>query len=169
MEMDGKQTITGSVDRVTYHNEQNGYTVLRLHLQGYDEPVCVTGNFSSISPGESLRLSGWWTTHPQYGEQFKAIDYAVVRPATIAGIQKYLGSGLIKGVGPVTAKRIVDHFGNQTLEIIESDISRLAEVKGIARKRIEMVQKAWAEQRAIKEVMLFLQSHMVSTHFAVKI
>jgi exodeoxyribonuclease V alpha subunit len=164
-----QQTITGSVERVTYHNEQNGYTVLRLHLPGYNEPITVTGNFSSISPGESLRLTGLWTTHPQYGEQFKAVDYAVVRPATIAGIQKYLGSGLIKGVGPVTARRIVDHFGENTLDVIESEISRLVEVKGIARKRIEMIQKAWAEQRSIKEVMLFLQSHSVSTHFAVKI
>ncbi len=163
------QTITGSVDRVTYHNEQNGYTVLRFQMQGQKDPVTVTGNFSSVSPGESLRLTGWWTTHPQYGDQFKAVDYAVTRPATIAGIQKYLGSGLIKGVGPVTAKRIVEHFGDRTLDVIESDISRLSEVKGIARKRIDMIQKAWQEQRAIKDVMVFLQSHSVSTHFAVKI
>jgi len=163
------QVVTGSVERVTYHNEQNGYTVLRFHAQGHGEPVTVVGNFSAVSPGESLRLTGWWTTHPQYGEQFKAVEYAVTRPATIAGIQKYLGSGLIKGVGPVTARRIVEHFGEQTLEVIEGDISRLGEVKGIARKRIEMIQKTWAEQRAVKDVMLFLQSHSVSTHFAVKI
>jgi exodeoxyribonuclease V alpha subunit len=167
--IDSHQTIIGSVERVTYHNEQNGYTVLRLHVPGYAEPVTVTGNFSAVSPGESLRLTGWWTTHPQYGDQFKATDYQVTRPATIAGIQKYLGSGLIKGVGPVTARRIVEHFGEQTLEIIEHDISRLVEVKGIARKRIEMIQKTWEDQRAIKDVMLFLQSHAVSTHFAVKI
>lgn len=131
--------------------------------------MTVVGNFPSISPGESLRLSGWWTTHPQYGDQFKAVEYAVTRPATIAGIQKYLGSGLIKGVGPVTARRIVEHFKEKTLEVIESEISRLGEVKGVSRKRVEMIQKAWEEQRAIKEVMLFLQSHSVSTHFAVKI
>jgi exodeoxyribonuclease V alpha subunit len=165
----GNQTLTGSVERVTYHNDQNGYTVLRLIIPGHSEPLTVTGNFSSVSPGESLRLTGLWTTHPQYGDQFKALDYAVVRPATIAGIQKYLGSGLIKGIGPVTARRIVEHFGEQTLDVIESDISRLAEVKGIARKRIEMIQKTWQEQRAIKDVMLFLQTHSVSTHFAVKI
>jgi exodeoxyribonuclease V alpha subunit len=165
----GNQTLTGSVERVTYHNDQNGYTVLRLIIPGHSEPLTVTGNFSSVSPGESLKLTGLWTTHPQYGDQFKAFDYAVVRPATIAGIQKYLGSGLIKGVGPVTARRIVEHFGEKTLDVIESDISRLAEVKGIARKRIEMIQKTWQDQRAIKDVMLFLQSHSVSTHFAVKI
>src|SRR5262245_11292161 len=85
-------TITGSVDRVTYHNEQNGYTVLRFQIPGRGEPVIVVGNFSAVSPGESLRLTGWWTTHRQYGDQFKAIEYEVTRPATIAGIQKYLGS-----------------------------------------------------------------------------
>src|SRR5499433_3583482 len=163
------QIITGSVERVTYHNEQNGYTVLRFQIQGRGEPVTVVGNFSTVSPGESLRLTGWWTTHPQYGDQFKTVEYTVTRPATIAGIQKYLGSGLIKGIGPVTARRIVEHFKEKTLEVIESEISSLGEVKGVSRKRLEMIQKAWEEQRAIKEVMLFLQSHAVSTHFAVKI
>ena len=162
-------SLGGSVERVTYHNEQNGYTVLRLQIRGRVEPVTVVGNFSAVSPGESLRVTGWWTTHPQYGDQFKAVEYAVTRPATVAGIQKYLGSGLIKGVGPVTARRIVEHFKEKTLEVIEGDISRLGEVKGVSRKRVEMIQKAWEEQRAIKEVMLFLQSHSVSTSFAVKI
>lgn len=163
------QELTGSVDRVTYHNEENGYSVLRLHVAGNPEAVTVTGNFSAVTAGEQLRLSGWWTMHPQYGEQFKAVSYEVLRPATIAGIQKYLGSGLIKGVGPVTARRIVDHFGERTLDVIEGDISRLCEVKGIAAKRVELIQRAWQEQQAIKQVMLFLQSHNVSTHFAVKI
>jgi exodeoxyribonuclease V alpha subunit len=162
-------SLVGSVERVTYHNEQNGYTVLRLHIPGRVEPVTVVGNFSAVSPGESLRVTGWWTAHPQYGDQFKAVEYAVTRPATVAGIQKYLGSGLVKGVGPVTARRIVEHFKEKTLEVIESDISRLGEVKGVSRKRVEMIQRAWEEQRAIKEVMLFLQSHSVSTSFAVKI
>jgi exodeoxyribonuclease V alpha subunit len=163
------QTLTGTVERVTYHSEQNGYTVLKLRTSRHAGPVTVTGNFSIVAPGESVSLKGLWTSHPQFGEQFKAVEYEITRPATIAGIQKYLGSGLIKGVGPVTAKRIVDHFGEQTLDVIENDIKRLVEVKGIARKRIEMVQRAWAEQRAIKGVMLFLQGHGVSTHFAVKI
>src|SRR5215510_5641290 len=168
-EKQNHKTITGLVERVTFHSDETGYTVLRFRVQGEREPSVVVGNFSSVSPGESLRLTGHWTTHPQYGQQFKAVEYATVRPATIAGIQKYLGSGLIKGVGPVTAKRIVEHFKEQTLEIIEGDISRLGEVKGVSRKRVEMIQRAWEEQRAIKEVMLFLQSHAVSTSFAVKI
>src|SRR5262244_160296 len=162
-------SLVGSVDGVTLKNKQNGYSVLRFQIPGHGEPVTVVGNFSAVSPGESLRLTGWWTTHPQYGDQFKTVEYAVTRPATIAGIQKYLGSGLIKGIGPVTARRIVEHFKEKTLEVIESEISSLGEVKGVSRKRLEMIQKAWEEQRAIKEVMLFLQSHAVSTHFAVKI
>lgn len=164
-----QQVLTGSVDRVTYHNEENGYSVLRLIVAGVAEPVTVIGSFSTVSPGEHLRLNGWWTSHPKYGEQFKSDSYEILRPATIAGIQKYLGSGLIKGVGPVTARRIVDHFGEKTLEIIENEIARLGEVKGIARKRVELIERAWAEQQSIKQVMLFLQSHGVSTHFAVKI
>src|SRR6266508_3389780 len=131
-------SLVGSVERVTYHNEQNGYTVLRLQIPGRGEPVTVVGNFSAVSPGESLRVTGWWTTHPQYGDQFKMADYAITRPATVAGIQKYLGSGLIKGVGPITARRIVEHFKEKTLEVIEGDISRLGEVKGVSRKRVEM-------------------------------
>ncbi|HMV84671.1 MAG TPA: ATP-dependent RecD-like DNA helicase [Blastocatellia bacterium] len=168
-EKQNQQTIIGAVERVTYHNEQNGYTVLRFLAKGDRDPVIAVGNFSAVSPGESLRLTGLWTMHPQYGRQFKILEHAVVRPATIAGIQKYLGSGLIKGVGPVTAKRIVDHFKEKTLDIIENEIARLGEVPGIARKRVEMIRHAWEEQRSVKEVMLFLQSHGVSTHFAVKI
>ncbi len=164
-----QHTLTGSVERITFHNDENGYTVLKLRVFGRSDPVTVTGNFSSVSPGESVRLTGLWTSHPQFGDQFKAFEYEITRPATIAGIQKYLGSGLIKGLGPVMAKRIVDHFGEETLDIIENEIARLVEVRGVAAKRIEMVQRAWAEQSAIKEVMVFLQGHGVSTHFAVKI
>ena len=164
-----QQVLTGSVDRVTYHNDENGYSVLRLNVAGMPDPVTVIGSFSAITPGEQLRLTGWWSMHPKFGEQFKSTSYQVLRPATIAGIQKYLGSGLIKGVGPVTARRIVDHFGEGTLDIIEQDIGRLGEVNGIAAKRIDLIKRAWAEQQAVKQVMLFLQSHGVSTHFAVKI
>ena len=163
------ETVTGTVERITFQSVENGYAILRFAVAGYTEPITVIGAFSSVSPGESLRLTGFWTSHPKFGHQFKVNDYQVTRPATITGIQKYLGSGLIKGVGPVTAKRIVEHFGLATLDVIESDIGRLSEVKGIARRRIERIQVTWAEQRAIKDVMLFLQSHSVSTHLAVKI
>lgn len=163
------ETVTGTVERITFQSVENGYAILRFAVAGYTEPITVIGAFSSVSPGENLRLTGFWTSHPKFGQQFKVNDYQVTRPATITGIQKYLGSGLIKGVGPVTAKRIVEHFGLATLDVIESDIGRLSEVKGIARRRIERIQVTWAEQRAIKDVMLFLQSHSISTHLAVKI
>ena len=122
-----------------------------------------------IQPGQTLQLTGFWREHPQYGLQFQVNSYKETKPATLTGIEKYLGSGLIKGVGPVTAKRIVAHFGLETLNIIEHHIERLSEVNGIAKKRIAMIQKAWETQKAIKEVMVFLQSHGVSTTYAVKI
>ena len=163
------QTLSGSVERLTFHNEQNGYTVLKLRVSGRRDAVTVTGNFSSISAGETVRVTGIWTFHPQFGNQFRATNYEVARPATLVGIQKYLGSGLIKGLGPVMARRIVEHFGASTLDVIENEIERLVEVRGLARKRIELVQQAWAEQKSIKDVMVFLQGHGVSTHLAVKI
>ncbi len=168
-ESSSPHALHGSVERVTFHNDQNGYTVLKLRVAGGGESVTVTGNFSAVSPGENVRLIGLWTSHPQFGDQFKAAGYEITRPATVAGIQKYLGSGLIKGLGPIMAKRIVDHFGEETLDVIENQIERLSEVRGVAGKRITMVQRAWEEQRAIKQVMIFLQGHGVSTHFAVKI
>jgi len=116
-----------------------------------------------------LKLVGFWLDHPKFGPQFNVTQYQETKPATLTGIEKYLGSGLIKGVGPVTAKRIVKHFGLDTLEIIETQIDRLIEVPGIAKKRVKMIQTAWETQRAIKEVMIFLQDHGVSTTYAVKI
>lgn len=131
--------------------------------------VTIVGNFANIQAGQTLQLTGLWRDHPQYGAQFQVSHYRETKPATLTGIEKYLGSGLIKGVGPVTAKRIVAHFGLETLDIIENHTERLIEVPGIAKKRIKMIQSAWQTQKAIKEVMLFLQSHGVSTTYAVKI
>lgn len=121
------------------------------------------------SVGESLALQGIWTHHPTHGRQFEIKKFTIQLPATIEGMRKYLGSGLIKGIGPVTAKRIVDFFGLDTLEVIENDIARLNEVNGVGGKRIEIIQRGWAEQKQIKEVMMFLSSHGVSTALAVKI
>ncbi|MBW4595523.1 MAG: ATP-dependent RecD-like DNA helicase [Brasilonema angustatum HA4187-MV1] len=163
------ESITGVVERLTYYSEESGYTVARLQRSSASELTTITGNFADIQPGQTLQLTGFWREHPQYGLQFQVVNYKETKPATLTGIEKYLGSGLIKGVGPVTAKRIVTHFGMETLDIIENQINRLAEVNGIAKKRIAMIQKAWNEQKAIKEVMVFLQSHGVSTTYAVKI
>ncbi len=129
----------------------------------------MIGRFPEIHAGQTLRLTGFWREHPKYGRQFQATFAQETKPATLTGLEKYLGSGLIKGIGPVTAKRIVAHFGLETLDIIEESCFRLIEVPGIAQKRVEMIRSAWAAQKAIKEVMLFLQGHGVSTTYAVKI
>ncbi len=162
-------TIEGTVERITFHNEENGYTVARFQPRRKRYLITVVGNLMGVNVGESLRLRGRWTTHAQYGRQFEIESYTVQMPATIEGIRKYLGSGLIRGVGPVTAERIVDHFGLDTLEVIEKEPGRLMEVPGVGKKRVSMIKKAWAEQQSIKEIMLFLQAHGVTTGLAVKI
>ncbi len=161
--------LRGTVERITYHNEENGYTVAQLMPESQSYTVTVVGNMLGINVGESVAIEGAWTSHAQYGRQFRADSVRTVLPATIAGMEKYLGSGLIKGVGPVTAHRIVRKFGLETLSVIEQDPARLHEVLGVGPKRIRIITKAWEEQRQIKEVMLFLQSHNVSTGLAVKI
>jgi len=162
------ETIEGLIERITYYNEENGYTIARLTPRK-GGLYTIVGNMMGISVGESLRVIGEWMTHPQYGRQFKVERYETVMPATVEGIRKYLGSGLIKGVGPVTAKRIVKRFGPDTLRIIDEDPNRLREALGVGSKRVEMIKTAWAEQKRIKDLMLFLQSHDVSVGLAVKI
>lgn len=161
--------LQGQMERVTYFNEENHYTIAKLKVQGQKNSVTIVGNLLSVCPGEILRLKGTWDSHPKYGEQFKVVSYETVMPATVKGIERYLGSGLIKGLGPVMAKRLVSKFGVETLNIIETDISRLKEVEGIGSKRIDMITSAWAEQKDVREVMLFLQSHEVSSAYAAKI
>ncbi len=162
-------TLEGAVERITYTNEENGYTVARLAPNGKDYLVTVVGHLPNLQPGESVRLIGEWTTHAQYGKQFDARQCEVQRPATVEGIRKYLGSGLVKGIGPARAERIVALFGEATLDVIERTPDRLTEVPGIGAKTAASIMRAWDEQRAIKEVMLFLQSHGVTTGLAVKI
>ncbi len=165
--------LRGIVDRITFQNEENGYTVARLQVEGStaynDRLATIVGEMLSINPGETVVLEGEWTTHKQYGAQFKIESYQTVYPSTVEGMRRYLGSGLIKGIGPVTAKRIVDHFGKEALDVIESDPERLVEVEGLGAKRAKWIIKAWEDQREIHNVMLFLQSHDVGTGYAVKI
>lgn len=163
------ESLQGVIERLTYHSEESGYTVARLKTPRTSELVTIVGNFANIQAGQTLQLQGIWRDHPKFGAQFQVMQYRETKPATLTGLEKYLGSGLIKGVGPVTAKRIVAHFGLQTLDIIEHEIERLVEVSGIAQKRVKLIQSAWIAQKAIKEVMLFLQDHGVSTTYAVKI
>ncbi len=163
------QNLVGTLERLTYQNEENGYTVARLIPKGKSYEVTVVGTLAGVNVGESVRLRGFWTTHPKYGRQFEVRTYTVQLPATVEGIRKYLGSGLIKGVGPVTAGRIVDYFGLRTLEVIEEDVNLLREVPGVGVVRAGTIAQAWEEQKQIKEIMLFLQGHGVSTSLAVKI
>jgi len=163
------QTLEGTLERLTFQNEENGYTIAKLIPKGKRYEVTVIGTLTGVNPGESVRLRGMWSTHPQYGRQFEVREYIVQLPATVEGIRKYLGSGLIKGVGPVNAGRIVDYFGLKTLDVIETDVNRLREVPGIGDKRTAQIARAWEEQKHIKEIMIFLQSHGVSTGLAVKI
>lgn len=164
-----RETLEGTVERVTYYSDETGYAVIRLQPQGRETLVTVVGNLPEVNPGEHLRLSGNWMTHPQHGRQFKAEDCQQVLPATVEGIRKYLGSGLIKGIGPVMAGRIVKKFGVDTLRVIEEEPDRLREVLGVGPKRVALIKRAWQDQKHIKEIMLFLQSHGVSTSLAVKI
>ncbi len=161
--------LSGQIERITYTNEENGYTIARVKVYGQRDLVTVVGYLMSPTPGEILSMRGEWVNHPKFGEQFKVVEYKTKVPATVFGIQKYLGSGLIKGLGPVIAGRIVKKFGKKTLDVIENEIEKLALVEGIGKKRIGMIQKAWDEQKEIREVMMFLQSHGVSSGYATKI
>ncbi|GAA1562911.1 ATP-dependent RecD-like DNA helicase [Streptomyces globosus] len=162
--------VEGVLERITYANEENGYTVARVDTgRGSGDLLTVVGSLLGAQPGESLRMEGRWGSHPQYGRQFTVENYRTVLPATVQGIRRYLGSGLIKGIGPRIADRIVEHFGTDTLDVIEADPARLVEVPGLGPKRTRMIGAAWEEQKAIKEVMVFLQGVGVSTSLAVRI
>ena len=158
------------LERITYANEETGYTIARVATdRSGSDLLTVVGALLGVQPGESLRLVGRWSSHPRYGRQFEVESYTTVLPATIQGIERYLGSGLIKGIGPRTAGRIVGHFGVDTLRVIEEEPRRLVEVAGLGPKRTAMIGRAWEEQKAIKEVMVFLQGVGVSTSLAVRI
>ncbi|BBJ43673.1 ATP-dependent RecD-like DNA helicase [Streptomyces antimycoticus] len=162
--------VEGVLERITYANEENGYTVARVDTgRGSGDLLTVVGALLGAQPGESLRMEGRWGSHPQYGKQFTVENYQTVLPATVQGIRRYLGSGLIKGIGPRIADRITEHFGVDTLDVIEERPERLVEVPGLGPKRTKMIAAAWEEQKAIKEVMVFLQGVGVSTSIAVRI
>jgi len=161
--------IEGQIERITYTNEENGFTIAKVKVRGQRDLVTVVGNLMSPTPGEILKMTGEWSKHPKYGEQFKVKHYKTEIPATVYGIKKYLSCGLIKGIGPVMAERIVKKFGTKTLDIIENEIEKLTEVDGVGTKRIEMIKRAWIDQMEIRDVMLFLQAHGVSSGYATKI
>ncbi|WP_248965686.1 SF1B family DNA helicase RecD2 [Sphaerisporangium perillae] len=162
--------LNAVLERITYANEETGYTIARVAVErGGADLVTAVGPLLGAQVGESLRLTGRWSSHPKYGKQFEVWSYTTVLPATVQGIQRYLGSGLVKGIGPKMAERIVGHFGVATLEVIETSPERLVEVPGLGPKRTKMIAVAWEEQKIIKEVMIFLQGVGVSTSIAVRI
>lgn len=167
---DINETVRGIVQRVTYHNSDSGWSVLRVSpFNNPDSMETVTVHQTQVFAGATMEFYGAWTVHPQFGRQFRADRAIEKKPATAAALEKYLGSGLIHGVGPKTAARIVGHFREHTLQVFDKDIGRLVEVPGIARKKLEMIKEAWSEHRLVREVMMFLQGHGISTLFAVRI
>ena len=163
------ERLRGVVERITFRSETNGYTVLRCRVKGYSDPVTAVGTMAEVHVGSVLLLDGDWKTDPRYGRQFAAQRVEETLPATVQGIEKYLGSGLIRGVGPKFAKRIVRRFGADTLEVLENSPERLLEVSGIGETRVRRIREGWEAQKEIKNIMLFLQSHDVSTAHATKI
>src|ERR1700761_3208800 len=170
--------LDGVLERVTFCNPETGYTIARIApdrgtgrgpVSAATELVTAVGPLLGAQIGESLRLRGRWSSHVRYGRQFEVHSYTTVLPATEQGIQRYLGSGLIKGIGPAIAERMVGHFGVDIMHIIDDEPDRLIEVPGLGPKRSTRIKHAWAEQKAIKEVMIFLQGVGVSTSLAVKI
>ena len=161
--------IFGLLERISYHNEENDFVVAKLREKEKKELTTIVGNLSGINPGESLKLTGKWVQNKRFGEQFHVETFEVTVPATLLGIQKYLASGLIKGIGSIMSERIVEKFGLHTLEVIEKKPERLSEVEGIGPKRISMIIKAWVEHKEIKEIMIFLQGHGVSAAYSAKI
>ena len=161
--------VEATLERITFANEETGFTIARVDVGRGGDLVTVVGALLGAQPGEALRMRGRWGSHPQFGRQFHVDDYTTVLPATVQGIRRYLGSGLIKGIGPKLAEKIVDHFGVEALEVIETAPERLIEVPKLGPKRTKLIADAWEEQKAIKEVMVFLQGVGVSTSLAIRI
>ena len=163
------EKLKGEVERLVYSADETGFTICRLRAPGEHDLVTVVGSLPGIQPGERLSLEGRWLNHPNYGLQFQISRYTSQVPATANAIKRYLSSNLVKGIGPVMAGRLVDRFGDETLEVIEESPERLTEVPGIGPKRVEGIRSAWDEQREVREVMLFLQGHGVSSTYATRI
>ena len=168
---DESEQLRGTIERITFQSKDSGFTVAKLRPEGASAKglVTIVGQTLSLNAGERVVMDGEWSSHAQYGRQFKISNYQTAQPTTLDGVRRYLGSGLIKGIGPVMAKRIVDHFGERALDVIRKEPGKLKEVEGLGPKRARMISRAWKEQQEVHGVMLFLQSHDVGTGYAVKI
>ena len=162
-------TLEGHLERITYYNEENHYTIARLKTDSTQTLVTVVGYMPAVSPGEALKIKGTWETHPRYGQQLKIQSYEVTLPASVDGIKNYLRSGFIRGIGAAMADKLVDHFKEHTLEVIEKNPSKLLEVSGIGRSKAASITQAWKEQHAVRGLMQFLQEYGVNTSYSGKI
>ena len=164
------EVLSGIVERVTFFSEESGWSVLKVSpFNSSKDLVTVTVHQAKIFAGATVEFQGEWTEHARYGPQFKASKFFEKKPASSAALEKYLGSGLIYGVGPKTAKKIVSYFKQNTLDVFENDIEKLKQVRGIAQRKLAKIRSSWTEHREIRNVMIFLQTHGISTLFAVKI
>ncbi len=163
------ETIRFVVERITYQNPENGYSVLKVNMKDYRDLVTVVGTFGDLFVGAVLLCEGYWTEDRKYGRQFKSVKWEEVLPATAYGIEKYLGSGMIRGIGPKYAARIVQQFGTDTIDIIDSQPEKLLEIPGIGKERLRRIRESWEQQKEVKNIMIFLQNYGVSTAFATKI
>ena len=163
------ESINCTIEHITYQNPENGYSVLQATVKGYREPQTVVGSFFEVTVGAVLKVEGEWKVDKRYGRQFSAQSWSETMPATLVGIEKYLGSGLVKGIGPKFAKLIVARFGLETFDVIENDIDKLLEVPNIGRGRVAKIRASWEKQKDVKDIMVFLQGHGVSSTYAAKI
>lgn len=161
--------LTGQIERVTYNDAESGYAVLRIAVKGYPDLVTAVGTIASPAVGEVLNMRGVWIEHPKFGSQFKIMEYKSFAPSSVKGMEKYLGSGLIKGIGPSIAEKIVSLFGADAFEILDSHPERLIEIEGVGEKKAAAIHEAWLEQREVRGVMLFLQSHGIGTGYALRV
>lgn len=162
-------TLDGHLERITYHNEENHYTIAKLNTGPAQHPVTVVGYMPAASPGEALKVRGTWETHPTYGQQFRITSYEVTLPASVGGIRNYLKSGIIKGIGPSMAERLVEHFKENTLDVIEKDPEKLLEVAGIGKAKAALISGAWKNHHAVRGIMGFLQEHGIEASFSGKV
>ena len=151
--------LAGHLERITYHNSENHYTIAKLSVDGARNLVTIIGYMAGVTPGEAIRVRGKWETHPRYGQQFKVDSYEVTLPATVDGIKDYLASGIVKGIGRKMAERLVGHFKDQTLFVIEKRPDQLAQIEGIGEKKAEQLHRAWQDHHSLRKLMGFLQEN----------
>src|SRR4030042_1069098 len=163
-----QKNLEGTIEGILFYNPDNGYTVIKFSLED-GRPLTVVGSFPPLSAGEKLKLSGSWEVNAKFGQQFKASGFIPVMPTSAAGIEKFLSSGLIKGIGPVLARRIMERFGERTIEILSKDPEAMTQVPGVGEAKLVEIKKSWTEHEHIRDLIIFLQEHNVSTNLATKI